>query len=195
MTDANDQVVSKSVFADIAGVSRVRVSQYLAERKISGDALVGTGRKAKIRVAVAMAQLKRNLDVSQSLGANGKVKANAAADPEADTIEDGIKRARLEQLELANEQARALREVQAGRYARSDDVRQELGRVAGRMLGLFEGSLGEFATAVAAKSDLSGRDALHILRTAFRGIRERVANTEAGIAKALPPSVDDEARL
>jgi len=194
MTDANDQVVSKSAFADIAGVSRVRVSQYLAEHKISGDALVGTGRKARIRVAAAMAQLKRNLDVSQSLGANGKVKIDAADDPEADTIEDGIKRARLEQLELSNEQARSLREVQAGRYARSDDVRQEMGRVAGRMMGLFEGSLGELATAVAAKSNLPARDALHILRTTFRTIRERVSNTEAGIAKAMPPSVDDGAR-
>lgn len=194
MTDANDQVVSKSAFADIAGVSRVRVSQYLAERKISGDALVGTGRKARIRVAVAMAQLNCNLDPSQALGANGKAKINADADPETDTIEDGIKRARLEQLGLANENARALREAAAGRYIRSEDVRQEMGRIAGQMMGLFEGSLGEFASAIAARSNLPARDALHVLRTTFRTIRERVSNTEAGIAKALPPSVDEEAR-
>ena len=62
MADATDQIVSKSAFADIVGVSRVRVSQYLAEGKIHGDALVGTGHKARIRVAVAMEQLKRNLD-------------------------------------------------------------------------------------------------------------------------------------
>jgi hypothetical protein len=193
MVDTNDQVVSKSAFADIAGVSRVRVSQYLAEGKIGGDALVGSGRKARVRVAVAMQQLKRNLDVSHT-GANGKAKINADADPGVGTIEDGIKRARLEQLELSNEHARALREAQAGRYARSEDVRQEMGRVAGRMMGLFEGSLGELATAIAAKSNLSGRDALHILRSTFHMIRERTSNTESGIAKALPPSVDDEAR-
>ena len=134
------------------------------------------------------------LIVSQALGANGKAKINADAVPTADTIEDGIKRARLEQLELANEHARALREAQAGRYARSDDVRQEMGRVAGRMIGMFEGALGELATAIAAKSNLPARDALHILRTTFRTIRERISNTETGIAKALPALVDDEAR-
>jgi hypothetical protein len=126
-----DEIVTKSRFAAIAGVSRVRVSQYLAEGKIRGDALVGTGRKARIRVATAMQQLKRNLDPVQHLGANGR--ARTAANGDADPVEHSIKAARLEQLELANEHARALREAQAGRYARSDDVRQEMGRVAGRI--------------------------------------------------------------
>ena len=85
-----------------------------------------------------------------------------------------------------------LREAEAGRYVRSDDVRQQMGAIAGRMVGMFEGSLGEMATAVAAKSNLPARDALHILRTTFRSIRERSTKTESGIAKALPATVDDE---
>ena len=164
----------------------------IRDRKIYGGALVGDGRNKQIRVDIARQQLKQTLDVSQRLGANGKLRFDD--DPVDGGIEDDIRRARLEQIQLANEHARALREVQAGRYARSDDVRQEMGRVAGRMMGLFEGSLGELATAIAARSNLPARDALHVLRTAFRTIRERVANAEAGIAKALPPSVDDEAR-
>jgi hypothetical protein len=39
----------------------VRVSQYLAENKIYGAAIVGRGRKASIRIAGALEQLRRNL--------------------------------------------------------------------------------------------------------------------------------------
>ena len=190
MSDISDQVVSKSVFADIAGVSPARVSQYCAEHKIHGDALVGVGRKARIRVAVALAQLGRTLDPSQLLGANGKAKINADA-PAEDTIEDGIKRARLEQLELANENARTLREAQAGRYARSDDTARAMGRIAGQVISIFEGAYPEVASALAAKSNLPARDALHILRSAFQAIRERSSNIEGAIAKALPAVVDE----
>jgi DNA-binding transcriptional regulator YdaS (Cro superfamily) len=193
MVQNDIDVVTKTKFAELSGVTQARVSQWISRKQIHGEALVTVGRSTQIRVSVAQQQLKKNLDLSQRLGANGRVKFDD--DPEnVDTLEDEIKRARLAQLELSNEHARALREVQAGRFVRSDDVSQEMGRIAGRMLGLFEGALGELATAVAAKSNLPARDALHILRTTFRTIRERVSNTEAGIAKALPPSVDEEAR-
>ena len=145
-----------------------------------GDALVGDpGRRKRIRVDIAREQLKQTLDPSQRLGANGKARFDDEPAGDRVSLDSDIRRARLEQLELANERARMLREVETGRYIRSDDVRQEMGKIAGRMLTAFEGALGEIATAIAAKSDLPARDALHILRTTFRGIRERAAKTEA----------------
>ena len=189
MAEAED-VVTKGRFAVLAGVSQPRVSQWLAEGKISGDAIVGSGRKARIRVAVAQKQLRRNLDASQHLGANGR--ARVASGDDDGTVEDDIKRARLEQLSLANEHARAVREAEAGRYVLVTGVQQEMGRIAGRMVGMFEGSLGELATAVAGKFNVPARDVLHVLRTTFHTIRERTAKTESGIAKALPALVDDE---
>jgi hypothetical protein len=184
-------VVTKTKFAEISGVSGAMVSMWIKRRKIYGDAIVGEGRAARIVVDIARQQLRKTLDLSQRLGANGKVKFDD--DPEtADTLEDEIKRARLAQLELSNEHARAVREAQAGRYVRSDDIQREMGKIAGRTLAVVEGALGEFATAIAAKSNLPARDALHILRTAFRGIRERTSNTEAGISQALPALIDDE---
>jgi hypothetical protein len=185
-----EDVVTKGRFAAIAGISRPRVSQYIADGQISGEAIVGSGHRARIRVSVAQAQLRQNLDPSQHLGANGRARVGDA--DAGDTIADGIKRARLEQLSLANEHARAVREAEAGRYVRADDVRLEMGKIAGRTLTTFEGALGEFATAIAAKSNLPARDVLHILRTTFRGIRERASNVEAGIAKTLPALIDDE---
>ncbi len=184
-----EDVVTKGRFATIAGISRARVSQYLTDGQISGEAIVGSGHRARIRVAVAMEQLRRNLDVSQHLGANGR--ARVGSDDEDDTVTDAIKRAKLEQLELANEHARALRAANAGRYVLADTMRQQTGAIAGKMLAIFEGSLSEMATMVAAKSNLPARDALHLLRTTFHGIRERATKTESGIAKALPATVDD----
>jgi hypothetical protein len=188
MAEAED-AVTKGRFAVLAGVSQPRVSQWLAEGKISGDAIVGSGPKARIRVAVAQKQLRRNLDASQHLGANGR--ARVASGDDDGTVEDDIKRARLEQLSLANEHARAVREAEAGRYVLVTGVQQEMGRIAGRMVGMFEGSLGELAMAVAGKFNVPARDVLHVLRTTFRVIRERTAKTESGIAKALPATVED----
>jgi hypothetical protein len=191
MTVAPD-LVTKTKFAEISGVSGAMVSLWIKRRKIYGDAIVGEGRSARIVVDIARAQLKRTLDLSQRLGANGKVKFDD--DPEtadSSSIEDDIKRARLEQLSLANEHARAVREANAGRYVLADDTRRRMGAIAGRMVGMFEGSLGEFATAIAGKFNVPARDALHVLRTTFRTIRERTTKTQSGIAKALPPTVDD----
>jgi acyl-CoA reductase-like NAD-dependent aldehyde dehydrogenase len=92
-----EDIVTKGRFAAIAGISQARVSQYLSDGQISGEAVVGSSHRARIRVAVAMEQLRRNLDVSQHLGANGRARVGSGDDD--DTVADAIKRARLEQLE------------------------------------------------------------------------------------------------
>ncbi|MDX0568630.1 hypothetical protein GOC99_33415, partial [Sinorhizobium medicae] len=55
-------IMTKSAFAAHVGVSAGRISQYIAERKIFGDALEGEGRNAKIRASVAVEQLRKTLD-------------------------------------------------------------------------------------------------------------------------------------
>ena len=75
--------------------------------------------------------------------------------------------------------------ARSGRYIRADDARQELGRVASRLMTLFELSLPEFANAVAAKQPASSRDALSVLRATWREIRIRNAKTIGAEAEAL----------
>ncbi len=193
-------IVTKTAFASLGGVSPGRVSQFLSEKKIFGDALVGEGRRARIRVSVAIEQLRRNLDLDQRLGENGRVQldvsAVAAAPGSNDappTIEDDIRRQRLEQLELANEKAREEKAARAGIYVKAADVRQELGRTAAQMIAVFDGALAEFATAIAAHSNLPARDALHILRTAFRTIRGRQNQIETEAITELPELIEDRA--
>lgn len=66
--DAVSDVMPKGQFATLCGVSAGRVSQWISEGKIGGDALVGEGRTARIRVSVAQDQLQRRLDIGQRLG-------------------------------------------------------------------------------------------------------------------------------
>lgn len=193
MTVEAAEVVTKSKFAALAGVTPGRLSQWIAAGQIHGKALVGRGHRARIRVSVAQAQLKRTLDPIQHLGANGRARLGAEAvnGAEGTSVEGEIKLQRLQQLELSNAKARAEAAIRSGRYLEADAVRQEMGRIAGRMTVLVEAGMVEMATAIAARSNLPARDALHILRTTFRTIRERASQAEAGVASVLPPLVDD----
>jgi hypothetical protein len=88
MQVAGDVVVSKSEFARRRNVTPGRVSQWISEGKISGAALVGEGRYAQIREAVACQQLDRTLDVNQrygnGLGTRLAVDARGPAGPASD---------------------------------------------------------------------------------------------------------------
>ncbi len=67
-----------------------------------------------------------------------------------------------------------------------------MGRVAARLMTVFEASLNEFANAVIATPPVTPRDALRTLRATWREIRVRQAKVASAEAVTLPPLVDDE---
>jgi hypothetical protein len=77
--ERNDHRVSKSEFARIVGVAPGRVTQWIAAGQINGDALVGDGRSAQVRVAVAVEQLRERLDVGRRECASAKAKLDGIA--------------------------------------------------------------------------------------------------------------------
>jgi len=79
--DGTAVAMSKGEFAAHIGVSPGRISQYIAEGKINGDAIEGAGRYARIRADVAKHQLQRFLDPSQRFGANGAAALAGARAP------------------------------------------------------------------------------------------------------------------
>src|SRR6516225_8242330 len=60
--EAGPAGVPKSEFARLLDITPGRVSQYIAEGKLHGPALVGEGRNAQINVEVAREQLRQRLD-------------------------------------------------------------------------------------------------------------------------------------
>lgn len=196
------EIVPKGEFARILNVSPGRVSQYISEEKIFGPAIVGRGRSAKINVPIARKQLRRRLDISQSLG-NGIGTQLGDAAPASDqtdipdaprgaTTEDKI---REEKLKAERLRVRRLEEEEAarqGRYILAVDARAEQARQAGLMLKVFEGGLADMASALATQFELPQRDVLHGLRVAFRRVRNR-ASTDFEVAAAeLPDTIDDD---
>jgi hypothetical protein len=190
-----DEVVSKSRFAELAGVSRVRISQWLAEGKIRDDALVGRGRHAKVRVAVALKQLRRYLDPVQHL-ANGRARLNADDDAAPlngeSAIEDLIKQERLQQLVLGNAAARLSAGIQSGHYTRVEDFRQQLGRASTRQQAAFESAFPEFAMAIITAKPQTTSEVQKVLREVWRTVRERQAAALGTEIMLLPAMLDAE---
>lgn len=180
-------VVTKAEFARVSGVTATRVSQWLREGKIDGAAIVGSGRHARIDVALAQTQLDARLDLGQRLGSNGRAQlASASPDP----TDAAIKAARLRQLILANERAAEEARIRAGAYIDAAAAKQEMGRIAAAMIAAFDGALPDLAVAVAGQPTLSERDALHRLRIAWRGRRQAFAASEGKTAATLPETIE-----
>lgn len=107
-------------------------------------------------------------------------------------VEEKIKQARLEQISLANEKARAEASVRTGRHVRADDARQQMGRIAGRMITVFDAAIIEFANTLAAQPPTSQRETLRILRSTWREIRARQSKTAGAEAALMPALLEDE---
>lgn len=198
--------VTKGEFARLANVTPGRVSQWLSAQQIYGEAIDGEGRDAKIRPNIALAQLKRTLDLGQRV-ANGLgthlqlvSPAKGAADqgddaPAAptrsgsfhDEAERELVQLRLDRERRRDRQEREEEAARAGRYVDAEDANRELGRLASRLVSEFEGSLPDLATAIAAQFKLEQRDVLHTLKQAFRAARAKASAAMREGAEQLPP--------
>lgn len=201
-------VVSKGEFAQLINVSAGRVSQYISEGKLTGDALVGEGRSARINVAVARQQLRRRIDVGQRFG-NG---ATTRLDFEAEEPEEGASRARersnpvadaiaeekLKDLRSRNREAAEKELARRGTYVLASEVSAAMAGMAGGMLTVFEGALSDLATSISAKFELPQRDVLHLLRQEFTALRAKASEAARRRAEVLPalvmhePDLDEE---
>lgn len=208
-----EQIVSKSEFARIAGVSPGRITQWIDEGKISGSGLVGEGRSARIRVEVASQQVNLRRDVGQALGNGLRTRLNGskgasppiegadesgARDPHggwspdgsSDDVDRKLKLAKLEAAQRANRLEAIEEAANEGRYTESAAMRAEMGKISGQMLRIFEGMLPAIATAIAAEFELEARDVTHALNEQFRKVREQASAAAAKHAQTLAGSSD-----
>jgi hypothetical protein len=192
--------VSKGEFATIIKVSPGRVSQMISEGKISGDAIVGEGRSAKINVEVARQQIRARTDVGQSLGNGAGTRVYETApvttvadtsSPRPPTVDDELRRERLANLRFQNRRAAEEERERQGLYVRTDQVQAEMTKLAAQMLTIFEGAFPDLANALSAKFDLPQRDILHILREQGRAVRQKAADAARKKAVSLPEFIED----
>jgi hypothetical protein len=194
--------MTQAAFARLVNVSRARVSQWIRESKIYGPGLVTEAGKTQVRTEVAKAQLRRHLDIAQrhSNGINTRLVGGvdavfASGVPEVDVIEEQIKRERLEALQRDNRKRAEDEAARRGFYTKTDDVRQQLGRVAAQEMAVIEGRLGQIATTFAAKFPISQRDALHLLRSEFRVLKSQASAELRAAAAALPEFIEENLPL
>jgi hypothetical protein len=211
-------IVSKSEFARLSNVVPGRVTQWISEKKIYGAAIVGDGRFAQIRVAVARAQLKRHLNIGQRLG-NGlsttldgpptaamQIEAPldsgaevlafqrppAQPDPPRDPIEEQIKRERLETARRTNRKMAEEEAARSGRYILAENARKEIGKSVAQVLNSTDGWIAELASKLSAKFALPQRDVLHLVRSEFREFRATLAGAMRQQSEAMPEMIEDE---
>lgn len=204
MSDFATGTVSKGEFATMIGVSPGRVSQYISQRKIYGQALDGEGRRARIRAEVAANQLKLTLDPSQRLGGNGIAgrriedtpapapRSTATTPPPPDGVGiDEIATERLKQMRLKTAQAEREEALATGRYMLTEEARREMNRAVGEAFKLMDQGLREMATTLAAQFTLPERDVHLALVKAFREVRARGAEEFRTRGNAEPMAVAD----
>lgn len=78
--------LSKGEFAERINVTPGRVSQLIKEGKIRPSSLEGEGRRARVIVKAAMADLERNLDPAQRFGSNGMSTRIGASPAQPDAL-------------------------------------------------------------------------------------------------------------
>lgn len=203
-----EEVVTKSEFAKLCNVTPASVTQWITSGKIGLDCLVGEGRSAKIRVERALRQVNLRRDVGQALG-NGIATRLAPPRPAPvrdeddedghggwgseppDDVDRKLKLNKLEAAERANRLAAIEEAASQGLYTETAAARMEMGKIAGQMMRIFEGSLPEIATAIAAEFKIDARDVTHQLNEQFRKVREQAAEAAKKAALALSATTDD----
>ncbi len=208
------ETMSKGDFAAFIGVSAGRVSQYINEGKIYGDALHGEGRSARIRPHVARAQLQKTLEPSQRLGSNGAAaraatlvaeKAaptvapnpppspaaaptlNLVPDPVDELAQERLKQQRITTARLQREEA-----LELGRYMLTDAARREMGRAVTEAFKVMDQAIQEMAKTMAAQFGVPQRDAAHALFKVFREVRGKAAARFRDAAGDLPEQIVDD---
>lgn len=221
---AAETPISKAELARRLNVSPGRVSQYLAEGKISGPAIVGEGRAAQILASVAIAQLRKNLDPMQMAG-NGvstrlipehpprpasaapliePMSQSSASDimPRSDSIEEQIKQERLETLRRQNRIAAIEDAKRVGTITDAAAAQAEKRQLVAKVLNVIEGGLPEMANAIATRWGMPQRDLVHLLRGEIRKLRANASQSLRRDLESISPTmlmsiegIDDDQNL
>lgn len=177
------QLVTKSELARRLNVTPGRVSQYLAEGKIYGDAIVGEGRAAMIDYGLARSQLGLALDPVQMTAQMRTLPEGDA--PAAPATQQGAAQSnelsrhqeiKVQQAELVLR--RQLRDDLADRgiYMRTDEARREWGKALSEIVDAIDQWMGALTDRLSTELKVERQQVSVILRRELRAWRESQAS-------------------
>lgn len=201
-----NDVVSKGEFAAMVQRGPSAVSNWIADGKLGGPALVGEGRRQKIRVDAALQQLGLTLDTGQQMAqarpllqfGGGRPTASAAPPAgvvplgEVDELQLRQARAKTEIAEATARKGREDADLRRGRYMLADEARAELARRLSGLLAGVETFHRDVARKIAEQTGVSENEVRAVIRSEFRIWRERRA-AQAEAQRAAEPEVTRDA--
>ena len=197
MTATTAPLATKSQFAAIIGRDPAFVTRAIQSGKITGAALVGKGRSARVVVDLARQQLGMVLDLSQQLAQARPilttvlpVGATSAASDE-DASEQHA--ARAEQIRLRNhklrgeiEDAETERAINAGQLVDRHQVANALNRQLGFLASVFDEIPQALAKPLAEAFGLNYAEVLIAVKQALRAQRQTFADRALEIGASNP---------
>lgn len=192
--------VNATTLAQRLGVSKARISQYVAQGTLAG-CFTGEGRARRFDLDLVQKALHQRLDPGQMLG-NGAGTRAALRDldapaprtaPRTDSLLEPRDPDRYELARILNaeEDARRKRrdnERDEGRWVLADEVERISGQALAREIGLFEAVLKDAARAVADRLGVDYREVRQILMAEWRSYRTTRAGQIRGAADAVQMS-------
>ncbi|WP_068305317.1 transcriptional regulator [Pararhodobacter sp. CCB-MM2] len=181
-------------------VYHIAVEQVRRNRDVGQSLGNGIGTRTAIYAAGkprTPTEIAGNLSLPAARSALPRVEAmpQPQALPELDTIEDKLKRAKLEEQLRRNRIQAADEALRRGTLMDAGDAREQMARIAGMMLQIFEGALPDLAASVAARFGVPQRDVLHLLRSDFKKVRASAASKERARATHTDPAAKAEVDL
>lgn len=194
--------VSKGEFAQMVRRSPAAISNWIRDGKLSGDALVGEGNRARINVAVALGQLGLSLDLGQQLAQPEPIllpETPVATSPDLPApLSDAQKRlaeAKAAQAELDLSVSQAEAAQMEGRWVETTAAQEAWSReLSGIWRSVETWLVTGAASDIAAMDVRDARSVGTVLKSGFRALRQRIADAAASPAPAdMQPAGNDEA--
>lgn len=197
------EVLSKSEFARRRGVSAAAVSQWIANGKLGGAALVGEGRAARILVEEAERQLGLTRDPGQQL-AQAALRPTASAAlplpaPAPRSAEDDhaarYQKARADSAEIDSERSRRRLAAEDGLYMVTADAAAAWAKELAEFLHAVEGWFPDLAVRLAAMAaagqPMDAKSLTAALRRDWRALRQHRTDLARSARDALPELVPE----
>jgi hypothetical protein len=191
--------MNSTQLAQELGISKGRVSQYVAQGKLDG-CFSGEGRARRFDLDKVRAALQHRLDPGQMLG-NGAETKRRLQEPEPATPREGeLRRGDPDRYELARiqkveEEARKLRRQNLeaeGTLVLADRAAQATARALAQEVAEFEGVMRRAARAIADQLGVDFKEARKILIDTWR--EHRRARSEVLAQQAASAGLDPEER-